>query len=190
MRLRLASTSPRRKELLEASGFVFEVVAPAVDETQHRGEAPAAYVERLARDKAREGAVGHPDAVTLGADTAVVLDDAVLGKPVDADDAARMLRRLGGRTHEVLTGVAVAHRGIVQSLVERTTVWMHAWPEADLARAVASGEVLDKAGAYAIQGYAARFIPRIDGSYSNVVGLPVEAVVRLLAQAGVGPGQP
>ena len=182
MHLLLASSSPRRKELLEAAGFTFDIVAAVVDEARHRGESPAAYVERLACEKARAGAAGRPEAVVIGADTAVVLEDEVLGKPVDADDAERMLRRLGGRTHDVLTGVAVAHRGEVHSRVERTTVWMLPWSEPDLARAVASGEPFDKAGAYAIQGYAARFIPRIEGSYSNVVGLPVEAVVRLLAR--------
>lgn len=182
MHLLLASSSPRRKELLQAAGFTFDVVAAVVDEAQHRGESPAAYVERLACEKARAGATGRPAAVVIGADTAVVLEDDVLGKPVDADDAEQMLRRLGGRTHDVLTGVAIAHRGEVHSLVERTTVWMLPWTDPDLARAIACGEPFDKAGAYAIQGYAARFIPRIEGSYSNVVGLPVEAVVRLLAR--------
>jgi septum formation protein len=182
MQLLLASSSPRRKELLEAAGFTFDIVAAVVDEARHRGESPSAYVERLACEKARAGAAGRPTAVVIGADTAVVLEDEVLGKPADADDAERMLRRLGGRTHDVLTGVAVAHQGELHSLVERTTVWMRAWAEPDLARAIASGEPFDKAGAYAIQGYAARLIPRIEGSYSNVVGLPVEAVARLLAR--------
>ena len=181
----LASRSPRRSELLTAAGISFEVLAADIDETPHANEAPAAYVERLAREKAAAIARRWPDAVVVAADTAVVLDGQVLGKPVDAADAARMLRDLGGRAHDVLTGVAVAAAGQTHARVERTVVWMHDWPAEDIERSVASGEPLDKAGAYALQGYAARFIPRIDGSPSNVVGLPLEAVVQLLASADV-----
>jgi septum formation protein len=182
MRLILASGSPRRRELLEAAGFVFDVDPVHVDETHRAEELPEAYVERLAREKALAGARRHPGAIVIGADTTVVLDGEVLGKPGDAEDAARMLRRLSGRTHEVVTGLAVARDAHVNSMVERTTVWMTAWPDEAIASAVASSEPFDKAGAYAIQGYASRFVPRVDGSYSNVVGLPVEALVRILRE--------
>jgi len=121
----------------------------------------------------------------LGADTVVVVDGDVLGKTVDLDDAARMLRRLSGRQHEVLTGLALAWRGEVHTHLERTDVWIRDLPEEELAWYVASGEPVDKAGAYAIQGLASRFVTRVDGSYPNVVGLPVVAVVALLGRAGL-----
>jgi septum formation protein len=182
MRLVLASASPRRRALLEAAGVAVDVDPVDVDEARLDGESPAQYVERLAREKAAAGARRHPDALVLGADTTVTLDGAVLGKPVDAAEAAGMLRRLSGRTHEVLTGIAIAWRGAIASHVERTAVAMAPLSEADIAWYVASGEPLDKAGAYAIQGLASRFIPRIDGSYANVVGLPVTAVLGLAAR--------
>ena len=182
MRLVLASASPRRRALLEAAGVAVDVDPVDVDEARLDGESPAQYVERLAREKAAAGARRHPDALVLGADTTVTLDSDVLGKPVDAAEAAGMLRRLSGRTHEVLTGIAIAWRGAIASHVERTAVAMAPLSEADIAWYVASGEPLDKAGAYAIQGLASRFIPRIDGSYANVVGLPVTAVLGLAAR--------
>ena len=182
MRLVLASASPRRRALLEAAGMAVDVDPVNVDEARLDGESPAQYVERLAREKAAAGARRHPDALVLGADTTVTLDGDVLGKPVDAAEAAGMLRRLSGQTHEVLTGIAVAWRGAIASHVERTAVAMAPLSEADIAWYVASGEPLDKAGAYAIQGLASRFIPRIDGSYTNVVGLPVTAVLGLAAR--------
>jgi septum formation protein len=189
VRVVLASASPRRRELLSAAGFDFDVDPVSVDETRGAGEAPAAYVERLARSKAQAAARHDGDRAVIGADTVVVVDDEVLGKPRDAEDAARMLRRLAGRAHDVLTGVAVVWRGRILSHVERTSVWFARLSESDIAWYVASGEPLDKAGAYAIQALASRFVRRIDGSYSNVVGLPVTAVIELLQKAGV-PGEP
>jgi nucleoside triphosphate pyrophosphatase len=185
VRLVLASASPRRRELLAAAGWAFETDAVGVDESPLDGEAPAAYVERVARLKAEAAAPRHPGRCVVAADTTVVVDGQMLGKPVDAVDAARMLRRLSGRPHDVFTAVAVAHRGRTVSTVERTRVWMSPLSEADIASYVATGEPIDKAGAYAIQGGAARFIPRIDGAYDTVVGLPMAAVLQLLKETRV-----
>lgn len=185
MRLILASASPRRRELLAGTGVRFDVVPVDVDERQVDGEAPAVYVERLARLKADAAAARHPETLVIGADTAVVIAGEVLGKPVGALDAARMLRRLGGRTHEVLTGVAIAGRGPTFAFVERTFVTMSPLTEDAIARYVATGEPLDKAGAYAIQGGAAAFVSGIQGSYTNVVGLPVERLLQEI-QAIIG----
>ena len=187
MRLVLASASPRRRELLAAAGLSFEVDPVVVDEGRLPGEPPAAYVERVARLKATTGARRWPDAVVLGADTAVVIGADVLGKPGSPADAADMLRRLSGSAHEVLTGIALAAREGVRSAVERTTVWFVPMTEEAIAWYVASGEPMDKAGAYAIQGLASRFVPRIEGSYSNVVGLPVAGVLQLLHEVGHPP---
>jgi septum formation protein len=184
MRLVLASGSPRRRELLASAGFTFDVEAVDVDERRETGEAPAAYVDRLARSKAHAAAMRKSGDAVIGADTVVVVDAEVLGKPRDAADAVRMLRLLSGRAHDVLTGVAVTWRGRTTSHVERTSVWFASLSERDIAWYVATGEPMDKAGAYAIQALASRFIPKIEGSYSNVVGLPVAAVVQLLAEAG------
>ena len=180
MRLILASASPRRRELLLQAGFEFDVDPVEVDEAPQRGESAAAYVERVATAKAVAGLARHPEAIVIGADTTVVVDNDILGKPEDAADAARMLRRLSGRAHEVLTGVCVATTGRRISRVERTQVWFLPLTDAQIAWYAGSGEPRDKAGAYAIQGLAARFIPRIEGSYSNVVGLPVAAVSEML----------
>ena len=178
MRLILASASPRRRELLAAAGVVFDVDSVDVDESRRKGEAPAVYVERVARLKAEAGSDRHPDAVVVGADTAVVLDEEVFGKPADEADATDMLRRLSGRAHDVLTGVAMVGAGARRSFVERTTVLMRALSDEEIEQYVASGEPLDKAGAYAIQGGAAAFIVDVRGSYSNVVGLPMERLLR------------
>ncbi len=178
----LASASPRRRELLAAAGIACEVDPVDVDERRHAGEAPARYVERVARLKVEAGAARHPGRLVVAADTAVVLDDVVLGKPTDDDDAARMLRLLSGRPHQVLTGVALASGGETVTEVESTTVWIDSLSEDDIRWYVASGEPRDKAGGYAIQGLASRFITRIEGSYTNVVGLPVALVARLLAR--------
>ena len=156
-----------------------------VDETREVGESPAAYVERLARTKAHAAVGCDGECAVIGADTVVVVDDEVLGKPSDTADATRMLRLLSGRAHDVLTGVAVIGPGGTVSRVERTTVWFAPLSERDIAWYVASGEPMDKAGAYAIQALASRFIPRIEGSYTNVVGLPVTTVVELLEKAGL-----
>ncbi len=188
MRLILASGSPRRRELLEAAGVSFVVEAADVDETPLRGETPAACVERLALVKARSILARHPADVVLGADTTVVLDGLMLGKPADEREATGMLRRLSGRAHDVLTGVAVVTASSERTAVETTKVWMAAMSEGEIAWYVASGEPRDKAGAYAIQGLASRFIPRIEGSYSNVVGLPVALVLQLIAASGQGAG--
>jgi septum formation protein len=185
MRLILASASPRRAELLTAAGYSFAVHAVDIDERVQDGETPREYVQRLAREKAaRAWELLNPagGSLVLGADTAVVVDDDILGKPRDASDAARMLRRLSGRPHEVMTGVSVVSAGDPLTFVETTTVWFAPLDESQVAWYVASGEGVDKAGAYAIQGRAARFIPRIDGSYSNVVGLPIAAVAGAIAR--------
>jgi septum formation protein len=185
MRLILASASPRRRELLTQAGLRFEVLPADIDETRHEHEDPATYVQRLALEKAQAMMALRPDAVVLGADTTVVLDGEVLNKPAGRDDAARMLRLLSGRAHDVHTGIAVVTRGQQHSHVETTRVFFAPISEADLERYVGSGDSLDKAGAYGIQGYAARWITRIEGDFFNVVGLPIAATVKLLAPFGV-----
>ena len=153
-----------------------------VDESIHRGELPDAYVRRVAEAKARAVAGRERERLVLAADTTVVIDDTMLGKPVDDDDAKRMLYRLSGRTHEVLTAVAVARAGMFAPLVEVECTEVEFAPLTDfeIDWYVATGEPRDKAGAYAIQGYASRFVTRIDGSYSNVVGLPIALVYEML----------
>jgi septum formation protein len=180
MPLILASRSPRRSELLTAAGISFEVLAADIDETPHPSEAPAAYVERLAIEKALAVLALRPDARVLGADTTVTIDGEILGKPEGDDDAARMIRKLNGRVHEVHTGVALVSSRGVRSAVDTTRVWFTPMTDEDIAWYVATGEPVDRAGAYAIQGFASRFIPRIEGSYSNVVGLPVALVSSIL----------
>jgi septum formation protein len=181
MMLILASASPRRRELLTQAGLRFDVMPAHIDETRRANEAPADYVQRLAVEKAETILALHPDATVLGADTTVVLDGEALNKPVDIADAERMLRALSGRTHLVQTGIAVLASGVRRSTVETTAVCFDTIPEADLAHYLASGDSLDKAGAYGIQGYAARWITRIEGDFFNVVGLPIATTVRLLA---------
>jgi septum formation protein len=179
----LASASPRRKQLLAEAGYRCDVHPVEVDESRLPGEAPDHYVARVAALKADTCARQVPGRTIVAADTAVVVDDEVFGKPVDATDATRMLERLSGRSHRVMTGVVVIGRRRV-SAVETTTVQFDALSAADIAWYVASGEPMDKAGGYAIQGLASRFIPRIDGSYANVVGLPIATLARLFAEAG------
>jgi septum formation protein len=180
----LASASPRRAALLTAAGIPFEALPVDIDETPRPGETPEAHVRRLAAEKARTAAPRRPGATVLGADTVVVVEGRILGKPRDLADAAAMLRLLSGRAHEVLTGVAVLEPAGSEMVVEtaRTGVWFCPLSDEDIAQYVATGEPMDKAGAYAIQGIASRFVERIDGSYSNVVGLPVALVDRLLRQ--------
>lgn len=180
MRIILASQSPRRAELLERAGIAFEVDPADVDERERPGEDARAYVVRIARDKAAAVAARHPGETVLAADTTVVLDGAILAKPVDRADAARMVGALAGRDHEVLTAVALARDGVTREHVESTRVSVAPMTGDEIAWYVASGEADDKAGAYGIQGLFSRFIPRIDGSYTNVVGLPVEVVYRML----------
>ena len=186
-RLILASASPRRRELLTQAGYVFDVEPAEIDETPHAQETPGAYVQRLAEEKAQavlaKHAAFHGKLIVLGADTTVVCGGEILAKPESAADARRMLRLLSGRTHQVLTGVAAATREGIVSAVESTEVVFAEIPEAELERYCATAEPLDKAGAYGIQGYAARWIPRIEGDYFNVMGLPIARVVRLVEQS-------
>ena len=176
----LASKSPRRRDLLTAAGIHCDVVEIEVEETVQRLEPPGEHVRRLAREKAEAGFALRPDAIVLGADTIVVVGSEIMGKPKDSADATRMLRILSGREHEVLTGVALvsARKTVVE--VARTRVWFNPLTNQEIDGYVSSGEPNDKAGGYAIQGLGSRFIDRIQGSYSNVVGLPVALVYRLL----------
>jgi septum formation protein len=178
----LGSASPRRAELLRAAGIEFDVMPADVDESVRAGEAPDLYVRRVAEEKALVVAARAPDRLVLAADTTVVIDDVMLGKPADDADAKRMLSLLSGRTHQVFTAVAVYRSGMSRPLteVERTDVEFARLTEFEIDWYVASGEPHDKAGAYAIQGYASRFVARINGSYSNVVGLPVALVYDML----------
>lgn len=200
MQLVLASASPRRAELLLAAGFTFDTLAVDINEAVLPGEDPAAYVRRLALEKSARaqamlsrrqagwlgaGAgeadqVASHDTAVLGADTAVVVDGEILGKPIDGADAERMVRLISGRRHDVMTGVSLRQSDTELGAIERTVVDFAELSEADVAWYCASGEGRDKAGGYAIQGLASRFVTRIEGSYSNVVGLPITAVVRLL----------
>ncbi|MGD0579900.1 MAG: Maf family protein [Bryobacteraceae bacterium] len=181
----LASQSPRRSELLRQAGLQFIVRIPGVAESRLPGEPPEHYVCRLAVDKARAAAV-DPAEFVLAADTVVVADGEVLEKPVSVDDAAHMLRRLSGRPHTVLTGVCVLHAGVERAAVEATQVVFTPMTDEEVLAYAASGEPMDKAGAYAIQGRASKFIERVEGCYFNVVGLPVSLVYRLLKAAGYG----
>jgi septum formation protein len=185
MRLVLASASPRRRGLLESAGFAFDVDAADVDEARHDDEPPTRYVVRLARSKAERVAARHHDRPVLGADTVVVIADRVLGKPKDVDEARQMLERLSGQVHQVVTGVALVAHGQTFAELDQTSVWMTDLRPEDIDWYLRSGEPMDKAGAYAIQGLASRFIPRILGSYTNVVGLPMAAVQQLLRRAGL-----
>jgi septum formation protein len=182
----LASASPRRSELLRAAGIPFEAVPADVDETQRAGEDPEAYVRRLAADKAARVAGLLPGRPVLGADTAVVLDGEVLGKPRDAADAIRMLSRLSGRSHRVLTGVCLIDRnGDAESAVAATLVEFRRLSEAEIDDYVASGEPMDKAGAYGIQAGARAFIVRFDGDHDTVVGLPMALIQAMCERRGI-----
>lgn len=180
----LASASPRRRELLTQVGLRFDVEPADVDETPHEHELPGPHVERLARSKALAVARGS-DRFVLAADTVVVRDQHILGKPTDAEHAKAMLRSLGGRSHEVTTGVALARGGaVLASLAVTTVVEFRAMSEGEIARYVETGEGADKAGSYAIQGIAGGFVIRISGSYSNVVGLPLVETLGILQRHG------
>ena len=173
----LASQSPRRRELLTVAGFNFSVRAKPVEEVRRTDEDPVTYVRRLARAKA-EAAWERPGEIVLGADTTVVIDDQVLEKPDDADDASTMLRLLSGRDHTVITGICLLHdRGVI---VDHSSTQVRFSPLSDteIANYVASGEPMDKAGAYAIQGLASKFVEKVDGCYFNVMGLPLSLVYR------------
>jgi septum formation protein len=186
-RLILASASPRRRELLTQVGLEFDVVPAHIDESRKRGESPTAYVERLAIEKAKAVHTLHRDAIVLGADTTVEIEGHALEKPVDRADAKRMLRALSGRTHHVHTGLALLSRHRQRAHLETTSVTFSEIDETGLEHYLALAEPYDKAGAYGIQGYAARWIPRIEGDYFNVVGLPLAATVRLLRELGYMP---
>jgi septum formation protein len=181
----LASASPRRAELLSAAGFSFAIAPAEVDERRRDEEPVEDYVGRLAVEKSRAVALIHPAAVVLGADTAVVVGDEIFGKPADDDDAARMLAALSGKDHVVWTGLAVTLGGETVSTVERSVVRFSPLSPQEVAWYVATGEPRDKAGAYAVQGLASRFVEEVRGSYSNVVGLPVSTFYRILRQLGV-----
>ena len=191
----LASASPRRRELLTQAGLIFTIASADLNEELLPDEVAAAYVQRLAEEKAQAVWNLHKSAddsddplIVLGADTCVVSEGNILGKPTDAADARRMLELLSGRTHAVLTGIAAITRSKAVRGLEITQVTFNVLQDAEIARYVSSGEPLDKAGAYAIQGYAARWIPRIEGCYFNVVGLPIARTINLLAEARAAVG--
>jgi len=178
----LASASPRRQELLRNAGIVFDVQPAHIPEGPVPGEQARDCAERLAREKAMAVAKHRPGDVVLGADTVVAMGGQILGKPVDSADAVRMLRMLSGREHQVITGVCVVANGQSSVASETTAVTMSEISEKEIADYVATGEPMDKAGAYAIQGIASSWIPRIEGDYSNVVGLPVALVWRMVRE--------
>ena len=182
----LASQSPRRRELLALIGLAHEVRPADIDESYLEGESPEQHCERLARGKASAlaGQVSR-DAVIIGSDTIVVVDGLVLGKPSDAADAMRMLRMLSGRSHTVLTAVAVARGGRLESAVERVSVSFRELDDEEIAAYIATREPMDKAGAYGIQGYGATIVSRIEGDYFAVMGLALNLLVRLLARVGL-----
>jgi septum formation protein len=184
-RVVLASSSPRRRELLTLIGIAHEVAPADIDESYLPGELPAAHAERLAREKAAVVAVRAPDAVTIGADTIVVVDGDVLGKPRDAAHAAEMLRRLSGRAHRVITAVAAVWRGTTVSTVEDVGVTFRPLTEREIATYIATGEPMDKAGAYGIQGFGATIVDRVDGDYFAVMGMSLVRLVGLLRDVGI-----
>jgi septum formation protein len=182
----LASASPRRSELLRAAGIRFDVVPADVDERQLEGEDADGYVRRLATEKASRVAITHPGRPILGADTTVVVDGELLGKPRDTAEAVSMLGRLSGRSHQVLTGVCLIDAGGgSETALATTTVEFRPLTPAEIDGYVASGEPMDKAGAYAIQGEAGRFVTRIHGPYDNVVGLPVALIQAMCERRGI-----
>jgi septum formation protein len=185
LRVILASQSPRRRELLTLVGIPHEVRPADIDERYLPGEEPTAHAERLAREKAATIARIEPDAVVIGSDTIVVVDGDVLGKPADEAEAARMLSRLSGRAHVVITAVAVAWRGEAHSAVEEVEVEFHPLTAADIAAYVATGEPMDKAGAYGIQGFGATIVARVNGDYFAVMGLPLQRLVRVMRSLGL-----
>jgi len=182
-RVVLASASPRRRELLALVGIEHDVRPTNIDESYLPGETPREHAERLAREKA--GALEIPDAVTIGSDTIVVVDGDVLGKPRDRNHAHAMLRRLSGRSHVVMTGVAVRWQDKILSGLEEVGVTFRMLTDEDIERYIATGEPMDKAGAYGIQGYGATIVERVEGDYFAVMGLALNLLVRLLREAGL-----
>ena len=185
----LASSSPRRRELLASIGLDFEVVPSHVPEVHQEGEAPEEFVARLSRDKATAVAREHPSQWIIAADTTVLLGEELLEKPVDTTDAERMLATIAGKTHVVYTGITLEHgeRGYSETRVAESEVRMLPLSSSDIAWYVRTGEPLDKAGAYAVQGIGAMFIDSIHGSYTNVVGLPLATLFQMLRRAGIDP---
>ncbi len=179
-KLVLASGSPRRSEILNSVGWDFTRHVADIDESEHAGEMPDDYVLRLAREKAEAVAANYPDEIVLGADTTVVIDGQIIGKPVDLADAHQMLTMLAGNWHEVLTGVAIVANGETRFAVQRTRVKFAPMSADEIAFLAERGDPLDKAGAYAVQAQAALFIEGIEGDYWNVVGLPVKLVYDLV----------
>jgi septum formation protein len=184
-RVILASQSPRRRELLSLVGIPHTVQPADLDETYWPGEEPAAHAQRLAREKAAAVAAGAAEALVIGSDTIVVVDGDVLGKPRDEAHAAQMLARLSGRSHVVMTAVAVRWRGHERSAVEAVGVTFHPLSVQDIHAYIATGEPMDKAGAYGIQGFGATIVERVDGDYFAVMGLPLQRLVRLMGELGV-----
>jgi len=184
-RVVLASGSPRRRDLLNLIGIEHEVRPANIDETMRLREAPRRHAERLAREKASAVAMRDPDLITIGADTVVVINRKVLGKPADADDAARMLRMLSGREHTVITAVAVSRGRKLRSAIEEVRVKFRRLRDDEIEAYVATGEPMDKAGAYGIQGYGATIVERIEGDYFAVMGLPLMRLVGLMRDVGV-----
>lgn len=184
-RIILASQSPRRHQLLNLISIAHDVVPSDVDESVLSNEAPAAHAERLAREKAMAASRGDRDAVCIGADTIVVIDGTILGKPRDEADARRMLRALSGRTHTVLTAVAVARNSVLVSGVEEVAVTFRPLDDADITAYVTTREPMDKAGAYGIQGFGATIVQRIEGDYFAVMGLALGRLITLLREVGV-----
>ena len=185
LRVILASASPRRRDLLDLIGIAHEVRPADIDETALPAEAPIPHAERLARAKAHALAEGHPDIVVIAADTIVVVDGDILGKPRDEAHAAEMLRRLAGREHTVYTAIAVARDHQTESAVEAVRVTFRALTDDEIAAYIATREPMDKAGAYGIQGYGATIVERVDGDYFSVMGLGLRRLVELLGRVGV-----
>jgi septum formation protein len=185
LRVILASQSPRRRDLLDLVGIVHEVRPADINEEVQPGEGAAAYTERLAREKAATLAGREPDAYVIAADTTVVVDGDILGKPLDAADAQAMLRRLAGRAHIVMTGIAVARGARIESAVEEVRVLFRALTDDEIAAYVETGEPMDKAGAYGIQGFGATIVERVDGDYFSVMGLGLRRLVALFERHGV-----
>jgi septum formation protein len=185
LRVILASQSPRRRELLNLVGIAHEVQPADIDESYLAGERPREHAERLARGKTAVIAEREPDALVIGSDTIVVVDGDVLGKPADDLDAVRMLARLAGRSHVVVTAVAVSWRGETRSAVEEVGVTFHPMTRTEIDAYIATREPMDKAGAYGIQGYGATIVSRVDGDYFAVMGLPLQRLTRVLASLGI-----
>ncbi len=182
-KITLASSSPRRAEILTSVGWPFEAITAGIDETQRPGEKPPDYVQRLAREKAEAVAVKLESGLVLGADTTVVVGDNLLGQPLDDDDARRMLKLLSGKWHEVLTGVALVRvDGETRVDYEKTRVRFGEMSDAEIDWYISTGEPKGKAGAYGIQGKAALFIEQVEGDYFNIVGLPIRLVYEMSAQ--------